>query len=248
MARRKKDKDYMGFQESCVRVLTALKSSQFVSRLRQIFESYQQRALIDILDDRNTEWDDVHHRNNYYGLYYDLRDLFDAFGLNWHNDGKQLGYIFHAIEENRKISLTGLFYPPPEQWNVWRMAKKEFGGWGRPSEEEIRQADNEKLPCRYSKEGFSVPAIGYLLPEDTDEKTIRNWIGNCGDYLLNGGSEKAVNENHLSNLDELMADGFLDNETKPADMQPSDINFIKWIEFIIWVEGERRRREAKSGK
>jgi hypothetical protein len=226
MGRRRKD---IAQKESITRLSKVIEDEDFIRKYNELSKRVSEwKSEIPIIDERLIDWNYPAHCYIYSGFYYDLREFCDHFNLLWPMDGALLYRCMgEKTKEDNIKTLIPDYCPPEEQWIAWRMAKKESGGFGRPRQNEldwIRTVPNSE---NASEKGLTINEIVQVIyeiyggKEDNEKKTISNWIKNCDEYLLQGGSQQKVVE--LAGLD-----------------------FFENLLLQLWIESEIERREMEK--
>ncbi len=108
-------------------------------------------------------------RNTYSGLYYDVRELFDLYGLPWGESGK---IILTAISAGKKGLRLRDTLIPSEKHRAWFRAAKV--GIGAPTPDEIRKAGKmtNSMRRRDLSKGLTIAEIANQ--NGVSERTVRN--------------------------------------------------------------------------
>ena len=121
-------------------------------------------------------------RVTYSGPYYEIRELCDVFALPW---PESYEIVFRLASDLSSPELPQM--PSEQAWQAWRMAGT---GLRRPRPDEVAQARNllgDYTPHgrrRRFNWGLTQDAVAHIL--NVDERTVRQWIGDCRRYAQVG--------------------------------------------------------------
>jgi hypothetical protein len=201
MGRKPRNQDW---EESIDRVSNAIQNPKFIEGFQRFEADWARAGFPSIGDDRVIDWDNDQHRAIYSGLYYDLRELCDRFGLYWSIDAEPLMRLLYAHKTNDDSLLTPAEIPSERDWQWFRVART---GLGLPREDEItrlREIGKGLSPHTQSnrsfERGFTHEDIAEM--DEVTERTVRDAINRCWTYLQAEG----VNLNQVAELAGLQGD------------------------------------------
>jgi hypothetical protein len=163
-------------------ILSVLKNPVFLDAVREIkrlpnvltFLKYPSEELYS-----TRSWDEASQRWLYSGVYFDVLDVCNRFGLV--SPFPVSSVVKMLLRDSKSEIINDLRLVPPsiEQWTVWRMAKFNIGGFGYLRE--MVGSDHEFGLTRAEIMRF------VFEPELIAPLTISNWVHCCRDYLLKDG-------------------------------------------------------------
>jgi len=190
MGRKKIDQRH---EEAVKAIEKALRDSQFqvgLSSLHNSLKAHEAKRLqVRKQGDPSAAFSNWNWRNitveqgraQHSGPYYDLRELCDNFDLPWPESGE----LLLALSGPSAFDVPDL--PSKQAWQAWRMART---GLGRPQPDEVAQARDllgDYTPHDRRRRfdwGLTQDAVAYIL--NVDERTVRQWIGDCRRYAQVG--------------------------------------------------------------
>lgn len=153
-----------------------------------------------IFEERFITYDQINNRNVYYGMFYDLQEIFNNLNLVWPVD---IPYVMKLLKTLGNKNTQTPKLPQVYYWKWFRMAET---GLQMPTSEEIKFR-NLITPHGKNRKLYKGLIIDEIIQfesttnnTDFSERTISNGINSCWDYLIKGGNvEYAFNCTGLNN-------------------------------------------------